>query len=135
MKDILDCSADRLAKKDRRSGITVLVEWSNLGEGISGDYNPKDPTDINLLRFDVSYKRSGEKDWTPVNDASYCTQFPASAPKAKRMSALKLLMSEYFEPVIAYVEQGISVKKLGEKLSWISLNSLKIKKIEMKWIL
>lgn len=135
MKDLLDCSSDRLAKKDRRSGIAVLIEWSNLGEGISGDYNPKDKEDINLLRFDVLYKRSGEKDWTPVDDASYCTQFPASASKAKRMDALKLLMSKYFEPVISYVTEGASVKKLGEQLSWISLNSLKIKKIEMKWVL
>ena len=29
------------------------VEWIDIGEGWSGDYDPDDPDDIALLRFDV----------------------------------------------------------------------------------
>jgi len=32
----------------------IMVEWVELGEGLCGDYNPDDPDDIELLRFDVS---------------------------------------------------------------------------------
>jgi len=31
----------------------IMVEWVELGEGLSGDYNPDDPKDIELLRFDI----------------------------------------------------------------------------------
>ena len=40
----------------------VKIEWVNLGEGYDGDYDPENPDDVNLLRFDVSKKVNGE--WT-----------------------------------------------------------------------
>lgn len=122
------------SKKDKQSGVTVRLEWTELGEGICGDYNPNDPKDIELLRFDVSFKRKNG-DWEFPDDASYCTQFPVKASKKEKMDALKWLLNEYFEPVISHATEGTSVKKLGERLSWISPKSLKENKIVQEYVL
>jgi hypothetical protein len=97
----------------------VRVEWDELGEGICGDYNPNDPDDIELLRFDVSYL-DDEGNWIDPGDASYCTRFPASTPENVRLAALEYLMREVYDPLM----NGYSIKKLCEHLSWI----------EPKWI-
>ena len=55
---------------DWRSGLRV--DWIYIGEGLSGDWNPNNPNDIPLLRFDVYYL-SGEDQWDMVDDGSYCT--------------------------------------------------------------
>jgi len=92
----------------------VKVEWVNLGEGLSGDYNPDDPEDENLLRFDVSKLENGE--WVEVPDASYCTLFSANASDENKQEGLRILMDNIYEEVRA----GHSIKKLCERLSWIS---------------
>ena len=70
----------------------LRVDWYNAGEGYSGDYNPNDQDDLNLLRFDVYVKRGGK--WEPVDDASYCTNMPASTPQALLERALWFLFME-----------------------------------------
>ena len=65
-------------------------EWIDIGEGWSGDYNPDDPTDTPLLRFDVLeltkveglFSDSPELEWEVLDDASYCTQMPADTSEA-----------------------------------------------------
>ena len=99
----------------------IKVEWSDLGEGLSGDYDPNDPNDIPLLRFDVSrmedFPKDGRNmDWEAIDDASYCTNFPVTASDDLKMKALAYLMGEIYEPA----EAGNSIKKLCERLSWIS---------------
>lgn len=103
---------DGLSAVDRN----VKVEWVNCDEGFCGDYNPNDPNDLNLLRFEVSINRAGT--WIAVEDASYCTLMPADTPKPILMRALQFLLREYSNVLDADPEQ--SVKKLGENLSWIS---------------
>lgn len=107
----------------------VMVELVELGEGFEGDYDSSDPDDVELLRFDVSYwHETGECDsalystwsvdkpeWIPCNDASYCTQLPASLTADEREKALDILMSKVYEPVM----DKRSIKKLCERLSWI----------------
>lgn len=95
----------------------VKVEWVELGEGLYGDYDPDDPYDIELLRFDVSVMGE-DGEWKEVPDASYCTRFPASASDKMKAIGLELLMDELYEPV----SQGHSVKRLCENLSWIGLD-------------
>lgn len=97
----------------------VWISWAELGEGLSGDYEPSDPEDVELLRFDVDRLVNGE--WQPVDDASYCTQVPVSATANERKKGLEMLMSELFEPVT----RRVSVKKLCERLSWISLPNIR----------
>lgn len=107
----------------------VMVGWTELGEGIDGDYNPGDPEDVELLRFDVSRLVNGE--WEAIDDASYCTQVPVSATPEQRTKGLQLIMDEVYE----WASQGYSIKKPCERLSWISLESIETGKIERSWVL
>lgn len=102
----------------------VKVSWVNLGEGWNGDYNPENPEDENLLRFDVSVLRDGE--WEEKEDASYCTQFPAAASFRDKLLGLTLLMREFYDAL--HNDIDVSVKKLGESLSWISPEWMQKKK-------
>jgi hypothetical protein len=97
----------------------VKVEWVNLGEGWDGDYDADDADDINLLRFDVS--KRGASGWEAVDDASYCTQVPASMPETVLRQLLQMLLDEVYESV----HEGHSIKKLCERLSWISGDGLR----------
>jgi len=96
----------------------VKVGWSRIGEGLSGDYNPEDPNDIELLRFGVAICHEGE--WEPVEDSSYCTNIPANAPEETKKKALEIIMAKVHEPLT----KGEPIKRICEQLSWI----------EPKWI-
>lgn len=100
------------------------ADWYNAGEGWSGDYDPEDPDDINLLRFDI-YKNlspdSEEDYWETVEDASYCTRVPANATLENLTKLLYIIFKEYDNVLSSDPEA--SVKKLGESLSWIECPS------------
>ncbi len=91
----------------------VRVEWVNLGDGNCGDFTKEDPTDTNLLRFDVS-KRTGDN-WAEVPNGSFCTLMPADAKPDELRKALAQIMNTIFEAVR---DHG-SAKRLCEELSWI----------------
>ena len=93
----------------------VRADWYDAGEGICGDYNPEDPDDIPLLRFDI-YKKEGE-DWVEVDDASYCTRMPADSSLELLVHSLYIIFKEYNN--VLKDDPDTSVKKLGEALSWI----------------
>ncbi len=99
----------------------IRVDIVNIGEGINGDYNPEDPSDENLLRFDVYYKDPEDKDmdWTEVGDASYCTNLTAKASEEVLEKAVTAIFNRY-DDVATHIISGGSVKKMGEELSWIS---------------
>lgn len=97
----------------------VRVDWVELGEGWSGDWNPDDPDDEELLRFDV-YWLDDNGEWVDPGDVSYCTGFPASATAEQREKGLRILMDAFYEPMMA----GYSGKKIGERMSWICLEDL-----------
>lgn len=97
----------------------VMVELHDeTCEGWNGDYDATDPNDELLLRFDVSRLVNGE--WEPVDNASYCTQLPASTSSDKIAKALTSIMSEVSDAV----RGGFSIKKTCERMSWISDNEL-----------
>ena len=101
---------------------TIRVDIVNIGEGLSGDYDPDDPEDINLLRFDVYIKNPKENtDWYEIEDASYCTLLEATQPIEEIIEAAKLIHSRYSEVIPTYEDylNGPSLKRLGEELSWI----------------
>jgi hypothetical protein len=91
----------------------VRVEWEDIGEGVCGDYDPKDPTDKPLLRFTVLQKIKGK--WEQVDDASYCTYVMIDTPK----KILKRLLRIIYGNVAEEVRKGCRIKKLCEQLSWI----------------
>lgn len=98
----------------------VKVEWEWIGEGMSGDYDPADQRDTPFLRFTVSH-RAPAADWESVDDASYCTLVTRDTPATTLESLLVWLMDEFYEPV----SEGHSVKKLGERMSWIRPDGIK----------
>lgn len=110
----------------------LRVDWYNAGEGVCGDYNPNNPQDVNLLRFDVYIMENTEagndsddsdQNWRAVEDASYCTNMPANVSKEILEKSLKHIFSEYRAVIDQYPYS--SLKKLGERLSWISDSDFK----------
>jgi hypothetical protein len=91
----------------------VRIDWVNLGEGNSGDYDENDPNDVNLLRFDVS--RFDGNEWVEVPDGSYCTQMPASSPHQTLKVGLKIIMDTIYDDVANHGK----AKRLCESLSWM----------------
>ena len=102
----------------------VRIEWEWIGEGVDGDYQEDDPYDEPLLRFSVSKRIEKNylgQEWEQCDDASYCTLLSIHTDRDTLSQALTYLMNEFYEPVT----EGHSIKKLGERMSWIDL----------KWIL
>ena len=94
----------------------VKVEWAYIGEGYNGDYNPADPSDVELLRFYVYHIDDGE--WVDVEDASYCTNMPLRTDQSTIEASLLALFDRFSDALGEW--PYCSVKKLGEELSWIS---------------
>lgn len=89
----------------------VRVELHSIGEGLNGDFDPTDPEDIELLRFDVYRQEYGG--WEPVDDASYCTKLPASSS-----SAIKFMVVDFIYHAIAEeVRAGLPVSRKCQDLS------------------
>ena len=110
---------------DRETPVSIIgpfvrADWYRAGEGICGDYDPLDPDDVELLRFDIYYRENPFSDeWLEVEDASYCTQIPADTPEEILAKKLNVIYERYAAILESDPEQ--SVKKMGEELSWISL--------------
>src|SRR5574342_1129349 len=77
-------SIDHIMSELRRGDL--LAEWEYIGAGLSGDYDPDDPDDIELLRFSVS--KFGEQ----LDDASYCTLMPVGTDPKILERALNLIL-------------------------------------------
>ena len=60
----------------------VRVAWVCLGEGYNGDYDPKNPEDELLLRFDVAVKNEDIGSFVTIE--SRCTCFAANASARTR---------------------------------------------------
>jgi len=122
-----------LVRIDEDTQSKVMVEWSDLGEGINGDYDETDPDDIQLLRFDISvmHKADEEYGWQGVSDASYCTQVPIGTDPEILKKGLNMIMDEIFEAVV----EGHSIKKACERMSWISVDSINEGMWMQSWML
>ena len=106
----------------------VAVEWYNADEGWNGDYDPDDPEDENLLRFDFYGKKDDR--WLAVLDASYCTRVPADTPESVLKQLLEILLEDGADPIEASLREGINFndrpdeisptgRHIYEQLSWI----------------
>lgn len=94
-----------------RNGVRVELSW--IGEGCEGDFDPGDPEDQPLLRFDVSKFEDGS--WEAVDDSSYCTQIPATTEPGQVMKIAERILDEVEDAV----RSGNSIKRQCERLSWI----------------
>lgn len=87
----------------------IKVEWVDLGEGVSGDYNPDDPEDEPLLRFDT-YQRDETGEWVEFEDGSYCTNTRCDESE------------ETLQKLVQFLADRIADdphRKTAERLSWI----------------
>jgi Zn ribbon nucleic-acid-binding protein len=81
-------------------GRYVRVCLLDIGEGIQGDYNEKDPNDIPLLRMDVSRrgKHGGQdvddNEWGLVRNGSFCTNISARTPARDQKEICRHLAKE-----------------------------------------
>ena len=101
----------------------VMVCWVELGEGWDGDYDPDDPDDEELLRFDVLVKEGLNDDtttqWSEVE--SYCTAVPVTATPEERARGLKLIMDEVYDAIQA----DAGIKHICGSLSWMTIQTLR----------
>ena len=86
----------------------VKVEWTNLGEGRCGDFDPTDPDDINYLRYDAWVRVTGtsmdeirglennyeDDEWAYKADGSYCTLTSTDTHGPVLMALAKLIANE-----------------------------------------
>jgi hypothetical protein len=105
----------------------VLVEWTDLGEGIEGDYDPTDPDDEPLLRYDAYIRmEGGDKDeglefsfyrdliaWGTCDNSSFCTNVHANTPDAVLHSLAKDMANE----LSLVIHEGW--KSRAQQLSWV----------------
>ncbi len=96
---------------------TIKAVLEDIGEGVCGDYDPEDANDIQLLRFSAYINNDGI--FEQMDDASYCTQIPLSTPYGELARLCMVIFEEYRDVADAY-RNGSSVKRLGERLSWLS---------------
>ena len=94
----------------------VRVAWVCLGEGYNGEYDPKNPEDELLLRFDVAVKDEDIGDF--VTTESRCTCFAAKAPTKDKEAALDVLRDHFHNAYTSLPRHCMS--SLADKLSYIS---------------
>jgi len=96
------------------------VSWTELGEGWQGDYNPDDPDDVELLRFDIDFFSDDIGEWECVDGGSYCTQVPVTATPEERERGLRIIM----DYVKDKVEGDSSIRRVSAWLSWMHIGEL-----------
>lgn len=94
----------------------VRVAWVCLGEGYNGDYDPKNPEDELLLRFDVAAKNEDIGSFVTIE--SRCTCFAANASSQDKEAALDILLDRFYNAYTAEPRKCMSA--LADELSYIS---------------
>ena len=94
----------------------VQVAWVCLGEGYNGDYDPKNPEDELLLRFDVAVKSEDTGSFVTVE--SRCTCFAEKAPTKDKEAALGILLDRFYHAYTADPRHCMGA--LADELSYIS---------------
>lgn len=97
----------------------VRVAWVCLGEGYNGDYDPKNPEDELLLRFDVAVKSDDTGTFTTVE--SRCTCFAAKASEKDKEAALDVLLDRFYHAYTADPRHCLG--PLADELSYISADT------------
>lgn len=94
----------------------VRVAWVCLGEGYNGDYDPKNPEDELLLRFDVAVKDAEVDAFVTVE--SRCTCFAEKASLKDKEAALDVLLDHFYHAYTADSRHYMGT--LADELSYIS---------------
>lgn len=86
-----------------------MAELSFIGEGYNGEYDPSDPDDVPLLRFDLYEMIDGA--WEALDDCSYCTALPATVSE--------YVVGQALDHILNATEGVERPKKVCESLSWM----------------
>lgn len=97
----------------------VCVAWVCLGEGYNGEYDPRDPEDKLLLRFDVAVRNEDTGSFVTVE--SRCTCFAEKASVKDKEAALDILLDRFYDAYTAEPRQCMSM--LADELSYISADT------------
>lgn len=114
--DVMQTIEGRYPIRHQGANFAVSVEW--IGEGEDGDFDPEDPADMPLLRFDAQRLVNGQ--WEDIPDGSYCTQVPAWCN-----ISLARELANYIVDTLE-VEGGAHPKRLLEGQSWACETMMKI---------
>lgn len=93
----------------------IRIDWYDNDEGVNGDYDPDDPEDIALLRFDVYYRNSPHGRWKQLADESYLTGMPVDTDMHILKQALHCIYQEYSR--LLPIRNPDSIRHVGEHLS------------------
>jgi len=116
-KDHYQAAMDNFADLDfisESGNIRVTLEY--IDEGWCGEYDENDPNDAPLLRFSVDQKVDASYEWSGVENASYCTRIPIDTDRAVLDRIGQHILRQVEDPL----SNDYSIKRLCEKLSWIS---------------
>jgi hypothetical protein len=80
------------------------LEWVDLGEGVSGDYDPEDPNDTPYLRADLYVGTAEEA------QESYCTLAPTFTPE--------VLLKRYADELFRDLAKDSSTKRVMQSWTW-----------------
>jgi hypothetical protein len=98
----------------------LKVAFMNIGEGWSGDYDPSDPEDNNLLRVYISLRggEAGYPEWDEVEDGSICTSLPVETAPETRRRILEIVFAQA-EVAVSREEKRIS-RHVMDELSYVN---------------
>ena len=96
----------------------LRLDLRDIGEGMSGEYNPQDPGDTPLLRLNLHHRHPATGELTELPDTSCCTGVDATAPWVARLDAASrafILMFIHTGPG-PDIEQGEDAGDWGQDL-------------------
>ena len=82
-------------------------------EGLAGEYDPEDPSDVHLLRIDIQNKVDGQ--WGTAENGSTCTLVPIDTDEDEKQRLLALAVKY----LTRATRDGGSLKRAVERLSWM----------------
>jgi hypothetical protein len=93
----------------------VKVQWINALEGPAGFYNPRNPVDVNLLRFNIYFKDTVSNAWRDPGKASRLALVPAKTEDYFLLQAAEFIASELQDHTMDGCHSVIC-----ERLSWLT---------------
>ncbi len=97
----------------------VRVTWVCLSEGYNGEFDPTNPEDELLLRFNLFLKDKTSGEWKIAESRRTC--FAAKASVKDKKAALDILLTRFYD---AYANHPVrDLVALADTLSYISADT------------
>lgn len=94
---------------------------SHHGEGFDGDFNPDDPNDKKLLRYDIYLNEDPEE---VMRNGSSCTLLSSSLTEQEAFRVINAVLSKAEDLYKTHGSENLgTITRMLENLDWISLLS------------